>query len=405
VTGPALKKASHPLGDGIRIMDPEFHRDPHEHYRWMRTNAPVYWDASAPIFGGVGAWGITRYTDIRYVSNQHKLFSSAGGSRPDAPPVPSMINSDGREHAERRAINRAQFSPTGIARYEDYVRATAIELIEAVKTRQQCDLVADLALPLPMRVIGRMMDLPADDYAQLVHWSDLIATGLANMPAGFETNVFAAAKEFEAYITTWFERREQQPGDDLLTAIVNAKVGGLMLGPKDKIHEALLLLVGGDETTRHVITGGVVALLENPQQLRALADDSSRIALAIEEMLRWATPVKTLARTVVSDTQLGGQTLSAGERLILLYESGNRDESVFQNPDTFDISRQPNRHLSFGGFGPHHCLGAHLARLEIRVMLEEMLQRLPKMRRAGVGSLEKRYGTFVLGLEKVPVEF
>jgi cytochrome P450 family 142 subfamily A polypeptide 1 len=405
VTGPALNKPSHPLGDGIHIMDPEFHRDPHEHYQWMRTNAPVYWDASAPIFGGVGAWGITRYTDIRYVSNQHKLFSSAGGSRPDAPPVPSMINSDGREHAERRATNRAQFSPSGVARYEKYVRDTAIELIESVVTQQHCDLVADLALPLPMRVIGRMMDLPAHDYARLVHWSDLIATGFANMPAEFESKVLAAAKEFEAYITDWFERREQQPGDDLLSAIVNAKVGGIALGHKDKIHEALLLLVGGDETTRHVITGGVVELLDNPEQLRALASDFSRIPAAVEEMLRWVTPVKTLARTVVSDTQLGGQALSAGERLILLYESGNRDESIFESPDVFDIARQPNRHLSFGGFGPHHCLGAHLARLEIRVMLEEMLRRLPKLKKVGAGTPVKRYGTFVLGFETVPVEF
>jgi cholest-4-en-3-one 26-monooxygenase len=405
VTRTVTEKRSHPLGDGIHILDPEFHRDPHARYRWMRTHAPVYWDASAPIYGGVGAWGITRYTDIRYVSNQHNLFSSAGGSRPDAPPVPSMINSDGREHAERRAINRAQFSPSGVARYEQYVRKTAIELIECVTAKGHCDLVADLALPLPMRVIGRMMDLPADDYAKLVHWSDLIATGFANMPAEFETKVLAAAKEFEAYITAWFERREREPGDDLLSAIVNAKVGGIALGQKDKIHEALLLLVGGDETTRHVITGGVVALLENPAQLRALTDDFSRIPIAIEEMLRWVTPVKTLARTVVSDTQLSGQALSAGERLILLYESGNRDESIFENPDTFNISRQPNRHLSFGGFGPHHCLGAHLARLEIRVMLEEMLRRLPKLKKAGAGTPVKRYGTFVLGFETVPVEF
>jgi cytochrome P450 family 142 subfamily A polypeptide 1 len=213
-----------------------------------------------------------------------------------------------------------------------------------------------------------------------------------------------AAREFETYITGWFARREAQPGEDLLTAIVKGKIGGRPLGAKDKIHEALLLLVGGDETTRHVLTGGVVALMERPEQLAALRSDPSRIPLAVEEMLRWATPVKTLARKVSANTELGGQQLKAGDRVILLYESGNRDETIFQQPNEFDVARQPNRHLSFGGYGPHHCLGAHLARLEIRVMLEEMLTRLPNLKRLGTQPLPKRFGTFVLGLESVPIE-
>jgi cytochrome P450 family 142 subfamily A polypeptide 1 len=395
---------SHPQRDDIRIMDPEFHRDPHASYAWMRSHAPVYWDASAPTYSGTGAWGITRYKDIRLVSNQHALFASAGGSRPDAPPVPSMINSDGREHAGRRAINRAKFTPKAVRRYEEIVRAEAIDLIERAKTLDHCDLVRDLALPLPMRVIGRMMELPATDFERLIHWSDLIATGLANMPPQFESEVLKAAREFETYITGWFARREAQPGEDLLTAIVKGKIGGRPLGAKDKIHEALLLLVGGDETTRHVLTGGVVALMERPEQLAALRSDPSRIPLAVEEMLRWATPVKTLARKVSANTELGGQQLKAGDRVILLYESGNRDETIFQQPNEFDVARQPNRHLSFGGYGPHHCLGAHLARLEIRVMLEEMLTRLPNLKRLGTQPLPKRFGTFVLGLESVPIE-
>ena len=396
---------SHPVRDDIHIMDPEFHRDPHAAYAWMRTHAPVYWDASAPIFNGQGAWAVTRYKDIRTVSNKHAVFTSVGGSRPDAPPVPSMINTDSREHADRRAINRAKFTPKAIHHYEALVRGVAIDLIERAKTLDQCDLVRDLALPLPMHVIGRMMELPEVDYERLLHWSDLIATGLANMPPEFESEVLQAANEFESYISEWFARREANPGDDLLTAIVKGKIAGHPLGRKDKIHEALLLLVGGDETTRHVLTGGVVALLERPEQLEALRRDRSAIPLAVEEMLRWATPVKTLARTVKENTTLSGQHLNVGDRVILLYESGNRDDTVFLKPNEFDISRQPNRHLSFGGYGPHHCLGAHLARLEIRVMLEEILTRLPNLRRHTTGPLPKRFGTFVLGFESVPIEF
>lgn len=395
----------HPLRDDIQLMDPGFHIAPLAAYAWMRRHAPVYWDATAPTFDGIGAWGVSRYADIRRVSSQHDLFSSATGSRPDAPPVPSMINKDAPEHLARRSINRGRFTPQAVRRYEDHVRAVAVDLIEAVRGSGHCDLVRDLATPLPMRVIGHMMNLPEADYAKLLHWSDLIATGLSNMPPEFAAQVMAAADEFTRYINAWFERREDEPGDDILSAIVNARVLGRPLGAKDKVHEALLLLVGGDETTRHVLTGGVVALLEHPLQLAQLKADHSRIPLAVEEMLRWVTPVKTLARTALRDTQLGNEQISAGDRLILLFESGNRDDAAFDQPQRFDIARDPNRHLAFGGYGRHHCLGAHLARIELRIMLEEILTRLPDLARADDQPLPKRFGTFVLGYESVAVCF
>ena len=384
-------------------MDPGFHADPHESYTWMRQHAPVYWDAHAKTWDGIGAWGITRYQDIRDVSARHDLFSARGGSRPDAPPVPSMINQDEPDHLARRAINRKRFTPTAIKRYESYVRQVAVDLIERARALGTCDLVRDLAMPLPMMVIGKMMDLPDEDYERLLHWSDLIATGMINMPDGFEAQVHAAAQEFNDYINAWFERRKAEPADDILTTIVQAKVLGRPLGEKDRMHEALLLLVGGDETTRHVVTGGIVALLDQRQQFETLRANPSKIPVAIEEMLRWVTPVKTIARTALSDVELGGQTIHAGDKVITLFESGNRDEGVFDDPHCFDIERDPNRHLSFGGYGRHHCLGAHLARLEIRVMLEELLNRLPDLKRADDEPLSKRFGTFVLGYERVDV--
>ena len=384
-------------------MDPGFHADPHECYAWMRRHAPVYWDAHAKTWDGMGAWGITRYQDIREVSTRHDLFSARGGSRPDAPPVPSMINQDEPDHLARRAINRKRFTPTAVKRYESYVREVAIELIERVQSMGTCDLVKDLAMPLPMMVIGKMMNLPDTDYERLLHWSDLIATGLINMPDGFEAQVRIAAEEFNDYINAWFERRKAHPADDILSAIVQAKVLGRPLGEKDRMHEALLLLVGGDETTRHVITGGVVALLNERQQFETLRNNPAKIPVAVEEMLRWVTPVKMIARTALRDVELSSQTIRAGDKVITLFESGNRDEAVFDDPNRFDIERDPNRHLSFGGYGRHHCLGAHLARLEIRVMLEELLTRLPAIQRADDGPLAKRFGTFVLGYERVDV--
>ncbi len=386
-------------------MDTAFHADPHERYAWMRSNAPIYWDADAPTWDGTGAWGITRYHDIREVSARDDLFSARGGSRPDAPPVPSMINQDAPEHLARRAINRARFTPTAVRRYEAFVREAAVDLIERVRPAGRCDLVHDLAMPLPMRVIGRMMKLPDSDYDQLLHWSDLIATGLSNMPDGFESEVREASEAFGRYIDGWFAQRQAEPGDDILSAIVQAKVLGRPLGPKDRMHEALLLLVGGDETTRHVITGGVVALLSERDQLELLRAEPRRISVAVEEMLRWVTPVKTIARTATADVEIGGQTIRRGDKVVTLFESGNRDESVFANANRFDCGRDPNRHLSFGGYGRHHCLGAHLARLEIRVMLEELLVRLPRLERADAAPLPLRYGTFVLGYERVPVRF
>ncbi|MGE0484590.1 MAG: cytochrome P450 [Gammaproteobacteria bacterium] len=395
----------HPLNPAIRLMDPAFHAEPLAHYAWLRAHAPVYWDADAPLWKGRGAWGISRYADIRAVHADHETFASRFGSRPDAPPVPSMINRDAPEHLARRGINRRRFTPAAVRRYEAYVREVAVELIEGVRGRGGCDLVRDLAMPLPMRIIGRMMDLPDADYARLLEWSDLIATGLPEQTPEFIAAVLAAAAEFEAYITGWLERRRVAPGDDLLSAIANARVLGDPLGAKDQVHEALLLLVGGDETTRHVLTGGIVALLDQHDDWQALAAAPARIPSAVEEMLRWVTPVKTIARSVTRDVELGGERLLAGDRVILLYESGNRDERAFDAPERFDIAREPNRHLAFGGYGRHHCLGAHLARLEIRVMLEELLARLPKLARADAAPLPRRHGTFVLGFEAVPVVF
>jgi cholest-4-en-3-one 26-monooxygenase len=403
-----LAATLHPTREDIRLLSPEFHRDPFAAYAWMRRHAPVYWDAQALTWdGGRGLWGITRYEDIRTVASDQERFCSGNSSRPDSPPVPSMINLDEPAHLARRGIVRKRFTPQAIRSYEPFIRASATTLINEVCERGSCDFVKDIATPLPMMLIGELLGVPPEDFRKLLHWSDLFATGLENMPPGFIDQVRQAVMEWNEYVTFWFDKRRAEPGDDLISAIVNAKLGrnGTVLKHEELMHEAMLILVGGDETTRHVISGGMEALLRRPHLLARLIAHPERLEIAIEEMLRWVTPVKNMNRTATRSTELGGQRIHKGDKLLLLYESGNRDESVFRNADEFDIDRDPNHHLTFGGYGRHFCLGANLARLEIRVMFEELLRRLPDLHLTSDAPCPYRHGSFVLGFEAMPVGF
>jgi cytochrome P450 family 142 subfamily A polypeptide 1 len=396
----------HPTRDDIALLNPGFHRDPFEAYRWMREHAPVYWDAGAATWdGGRGLWGVTRYEDIRAVASNQALFCSGNSSRPDSPPVPSMINQDEPMHLARRGIIRRRFTPQAVRSYERFTRQCATRLINGVAERGTCDFVRDIATPLPMMIIGELLGVPQDDYEKLLHWSDLFATGLQDMPASHLQQVIEAVRAWNDYITYWFDRRRAEPGDDLISAIVQAKINGLGLSHEALMHEAMLILVGGDETTRHTLSGGMEALLRRPEQFAALQADPARLPRAIEEMLRWTTPVKNMNRTATADTELGGQVIRRGDKLLLCYESGNRDERIFDQADRFDIHRDPNHHLAFGGYGRHFCLGANLARLEIRVMFEELLRRLPDLALASEARCPYRHGNFVLGFESMPVTF
>jgi len=372
----------------------------------MRRHAPVYWDASAATWdGGMGLWGVTRYEDIRTVASDQETFCSGNSSRPDSPPVPSMINHDEPVHMQRRGIVRRRFTPQAIRSYEPFIRASSTFLLNQVCERGRCDFAKDIATPLPMMLIGELLGMPQADYQKLLHWSDLFATGLQNMPVGFIDKVRQAVMEWNEYITFWFEKRLREPGDDLISALVHAKIARVALTHEELMHEAMLILVGGDETTRHVISGGMEALLRRPGLYGRLATNPDKLECAIEEMLRWVTPVKNMNRTATRDVVLGDQQIRKGDKLLLLYESGNRDEAVFDEPDEFDIERSPNHHLAFGGYGRHFCLGANLARLEIRVLFEEVLRRFSDMALADAGQCPYRHGNFVLGFEAVQVTF
>lgn len=383
--------ADHPTRDDIALLSPDLYADPDERFAWMRANAPVYWDDAT------GIWGLASHEAVRIAAKNWQTFCSGQGSRPDSS-VPSMINMDGAQHSFRRGIVKNGFTVRRVTDYEPYLRAKVGELLDAVDG--ECDLVADVATPLPMYMIGNLMGLPESDHEQLLHWSDLFAAGDAELVQQVEQAII----EWNDYILAHAATVRGQGHDDLIALMCDAERDGQTLSDVDLMFESMLVLVGGDETTRHVISAGADALLRHPDQLAAVRDDPGLIPSAVEEMLRWATPVKNMNRTATCDVELGGQQIREGDRMLLLYPSANRDEAVFEDPFRFDIRRDPNPHVAFGAFGRHHCLGAPLARLELKVLFEELLDRFEV-----IELLEPeheaplRRGNFVVGPERVPV--
>lgn len=391
----------HPTRPEISLMDGRFYaHDPHPHFAWMREHAPVYWDEQGQV------WGITRHADLLACSKDSETFCNRFGMRPDSPAIPSMINFDGEYHKRRRNLVNRGFTPRRVADHEEKVRGICVELIEAARTRERFDFVHDVAAPLPMIMIGDMLGVAPEDRSTLLRWSDDLIGGLSlSAPPEAIMAAARAVQEYREYNTRVVaNRRASPPGEDLMSVLVHAEIGGERLDDEALMQESLLILVGGDETTRHVITGGMEQLLRHPEQRQLLIDDPSRIPLAVEEMLRWVTPIQNMSRTLTRDVELGGQSLREGEKLLLLYPSGNRDAEVFDEPFRFDVSRSPNDHLAFGGYGAHFCLGSSLARLELRVMFEEVLARMPGLELATDQPLPRRNSNFITGIEEMPVE-
>jgi cytochrome P450 family 142 subfamily A polypeptide 1 len=385
--------AGHPTRSEIRLLDPAFYANFDDLTTWMRAEAPLYWDDET------GIWGAASHELVSMMSREWHTFCSGQGSRPESS-VPSMINFDAPEHTKRRRLVGHGFTPRRVADHEPYLRAKVTQLIDAVIDTGRCDVVADIATPLPMYMIGELMDLPESDHDTLLHWSDLFATGGDQIQA----EVVEAVMQWNEYIMGKVAERRNSDAEDLVSLIVNAEWEGERLSDIDIMFETMLVLVGGDETTRHVISGGVAALLQNPDQLRMLQNDMSLLPGAIEEMLRWATPVRNMNRTATRDVEVNGFTIREDDRVLLLYPSANRDDKVFADPFRFDITRSPNDHVAFGAYGRHHCLGAPLARLELRILFEELLTRLDDLQLA-TDHIEWRTGNFVLGPNSVPITF
>jgi cholest-4-en-3-one 26-monooxygenase len=396
----------HPTNPAVRLLDRFFYVDPHAGFRWLREHAPVYWDASAD--GGL--WGVARYDDLMEVSRQPELFCSGASSRPERDSwIPSMINLDDPLHKRRRNLVNRGFTPRRVADHEPMLRRLTNELLDAVSPRGECDFVRDVARWIPMVVIGDMLGVAPQDRETLLRWSDELLGGgeLAAIAddAKRRERQAATAQEYWVYARRVLAERRRDPRDDLVSILAHADLDGDRLADEEILQESLLILIGGDETTRHVMTGGLLALIQNPDEMRRLARDPRRIPGAVEEMLRWVSPIQNMNRTVVRDTTLRGQRLREGDRVLLLYPSANRDALAFPEPDRFDALREPNRHVAFGGFGTHHCLGASLARLELRVLFEELLRRFPEIELDSSEPLQVRPGNFIVGLEALRVRF
>jgi len=354
---------------------------------------------------------VTSHADVSAVNKDNLTFSSARGLtlirdmplEDIATQQLMMLNMDPPMHTRYRLLVNKGFTPRMIGKLEERVRRLANEIIDGVIEKGECDFVVDVAAELPLQVIAELMGVPQADRHLVFDWSNRMIGAEDPEYAVSTEDATNAATELYAYANRLAAEKRANPHDDLLSVLTSVSMDGESLSELELDMFFLLLAVAGNETTRNLISHGVHALCEHPTTRAALATDPSLIPEAAEEMLRWATPVMHFRRTAATDTQIGGVPVAEGDKVVIWYSSANRDETVFSDPDVFDIHRSPNPHVAFGGGGPHFCLGANLARLEIKVMFEELLARIPSFELAGPPV--RLRSNFINGLKHLPIKF
>jgi cholest-4-en-3-one 26-monooxygenase len=379
---------------------------PHDAFKRLRAAPGLHWN-DFPDDGGF--WSVLKYKDIFDISLDTKTFAASKEGvilrpfRADEFVIERtlLINRDPPDHTKHRRLVSLGFSAKVIRNLEAHVREITNELLDDVAPLGECDFVDRISAELPLQVIVEMVGVPKADRRKVLEWSNTMI-GFDDPEYGTPELGRMAAAELFMYANELAEEREKHPKDDMVSLLMQAEVDGERLSRSDFSSFFLLLLVAGNETTRNLISGGMLALMQHPDQRARLLADRALLPSAIEEMLRWVSPVNLFKRTATRDTTVRGQTIREGERVVLFYASANRDEDAFTNPHVFDVSRTPNDHLAFG-IGPHFCLGANLARLEIRVMFEELLRRLPDMELAGKPERLRSY--FINGIKRMPVRF
>ncbi|HEX5615867.1 MAG TPA: cytochrome P450 [Acidimicrobiia bacterium] len=386
---------------------------PHEWFTFLRHEAPVY---KHPEPDGPGFWVLTKHADIVAVGRDAETFSShqARGGVVGLEERPQeagefegggnlMLTMDPPEHTRYRKLVNRGFTPRQMRMLEPHVRELAARVVDDVIERGSCDFVVDVAAELPLQVIAEMLGVPSEDRHKLFEWSNRMIGSEDPEYLVSEAETMNAQVEMYMYANALAEDRRANPRDDIVTALLNAEIDGDRLSELDFNLFFLLIAVAGNETTRNSIAHGVRALCEHPDQYKLLVEDPSLATPATEEIVRWATPVMYFRRNVTKDTEIRGQRIAAGDKVAMYYISGNRDEDVFDDPFTFDIRRDPNDHVGFGGGGPHHCLGANLARMEIRLLLEEMARRIPTIELAA--EPQPLRSNFIAGIKHMPVSF
>jgi cytochrome P450 family 142 subfamily A polypeptide 1 len=386
----------------IDLLDGDFYvDDPYAAYRWMRARAPLYWDATNQL------WGVSRYDDIVGVERRKDVFVNSdqakGGYRPNIPADPAIIGLDDPLHHVRRNLVSRRFTPRAVAAREDHVRDSVRALIDAVDANGgTAEIVDELAAPLPAMTIAWLLGFPEDRWPDLKDWSER-TIALGGGPRYFNDDGMVAAMEFAQAASELHAEKRRCPADDIMTIWARASVDGEPLSVDTVISDCLLLLDGGAETTRTVIARTILDLIAHPDQWQALKEGAD-LTVATEEFIRWVTPIHNMCRVASVDAEVGGQPIAAGQQLVLMYSSANRDPAHFAEPERYDVARTPNNHIAFG-FGTHFCLGAALARMEIRLFFTELVQRVRSMRPVPGTEPVEMPNAFVYGLRSAPVEF
>ncbi len=401
----------------LKLTDSQWfaHNDPYPLFKFMRDNDPVHW-CKGDLNEGI--WGVFRYDDCRAVYGDAKTFSSALNgvvtkSSPEMEAVAPvergaglmLVMSDNPLHLEERKAFRTQLLPSAVRRMEPRIRQIVTGLIDNVAPRGECDFVIDIAARLPMAVICELMGIDRADWDNIFIWANMALAPedaeyqINNSPVDTQRHGYG---EIYAYTTALAKKRSGVASDDLLAMLGNVELFGQKLSDPELGANGFMFIAGGFETTRNALSGGMLQFIRQPPDWRALGENPELMPAAIEEILRFTSPVTQLGRTATIDAEIGGKKIKAGERVAVWMASANHDERVFADPERFDIRRTPNNHIALG-YGEHFCLGAHLARLEIRLLFEELWRRLPDLSLAG--EVQHQASNNLAGIKHMPVKF
>ena len=403
------------LPPGFDPTDPDLGQAavPHDQFLILRENAPVWWVEQEPEaragFLDTGFWAVSRHADVAAISKNSKDFSSAENGAiirfgPDTVRENieiqriMLLNQDPPIHTKTRGIISRGFTPRSIGALREKLVERADKIVDEALARGEGDFVEEVASELPLQAIADLLGVPQDDRKKLFDWSNQM---LAQDDPEYGGQPDVAAAEILMYAMGMAEDRRKNPQDDIVTKLITADVDGQSLGEDEFGYFVIMLAVAGNETTRNAITHGMNALLDNPEQWETYKRE--RPQTAVDEIIRWATPVTVFQRTALNDVMVGDQLVEQGQRVGLYYASANHDDRVFEDPDSFDVLRSPNPHLAFGGHGAHYCIGANLARLEVEVMFNAIADRLPDIKKTG-DPIRLRHG-WINGIKHLPVSY
>lgn len=387
---------------GVNVLDPQFYVDPFEHYEWLRDEAPVFWDPVQEL------WAISRHDDVVAIERDGALYSSYFGSRPhiDLRRESSMINKDEPDHQQQRNLVARRFTPRAVRDHETHVRSIVAEVLDCVLPRGECEAIEAIASRIPAMMIGDLLGYPRAQWEQVRHWSEQIMllsgqTSPEGPPWRTPPDLIPIVVEFLEVTAELIHQRRAEPRDDLIS--LWATTDGWT--DQNVLDETLLVLDGGAETTRTVLGSMIRELALQPDQRQTLLERPEVLpATGVDEFIRWVSPVSNMNRTATADHELHGRRIKEGDQLLLLYGAANRDPRVFEAPETLDVTRAHNRHVAFG-FGTHFCLGAHLARLEIRVTFEELLRRIPDWEIVDRDAPQIMPATFARAYDRIRIRF